>query len=72
MSTERDEGHSLHPWHIVVSALFEVEKEIMMPENKEEQSATVYVPQDHPWIEMPSDDPVDEEIRYSLDEIRIG
>ena len=54
------------------SALFEVEKEIMMPENKEEQTATVYVPQDHPWIEMPSDDPVDEEIRYSLDEIRIG
>lgn len=43
-----------------------------MPENKEEQATPVYVAQDHPWVEMPSDDSVDEEIRYSLDEIRIG
>lgn len=43
-----------------------------MPENTQEQTTTVYVAQDHPWVEMPSDDSVDEEIRYSLDEIRIG
>ena len=43
-----------------------------MLENKEEQTAPIYVAQDHPWVEMPSDDSVDEEIRYSLDEIRIG
>lgn len=31
-----------------------------------------YDPQDHPWVEMPGFDSVDEEIRYSLDEIRIA
>ena len=43
-----------------------------MTENTEEQITTEYVVQDHPWVEMPADDSVDEEIRYSLDEIRIG
>ena len=43
-----------------------------MTENTEEQIKIEYVAQDHPWVEMPSDDSVDEEIRYSLDEIRIG
>ena len=37
-----------------------------------ENTEAPYDPKDHPWIEMPSDDSVDEEIRYSLDEIRIG
>lgn len=36
----------------------------------EERTEVVYVPQDHPWIEMPIDDSVDEDIRYSLDELR--
>lgn len=36
------------------------------------KSEVSYSPQDHPWVEMPIDDSVDEEIRYSLDEIRIG
>ena len=31
-----------------------------------------YDTQDHPWVEMPGFDSVDEEIRYSLDEIRIA
>ena len=43
-----------------------------MIENTEEQITTEYVAQDHPWIEIPADDSVDKEIRYSLDEIRIG
>ena len=43
-----------------------------MPENKEEQTTPVYIAQDHPWVEMPFDGSVDEEIRYSLDEIRIS
>jgi len=43
-----------------------------MPENHEEQIKPGYAMQDHPWIEMPSDDSVDEEIRYSLDEIRVN
>ena len=36
-----------------------------------EESQT-YKSQDHPWVEMPTDDTVDEEIRYSLDEIRVN
>ena len=43
-----------------------------MPEKREEQTTPIYIAQDHPWVEMPSDDSVAEEIRYSLDEIRIG
>ena len=43
-----------------------------MLENKEEQTTPIYVAQDHPWVEMPLDDSMDEEICYSLDEIRIG
>ena len=43
-----------------------------MPEKSEDRLEPVYKVQDHPWVEMPSDDPVDEEIRYSLDEIRIA
>ena len=43
-----------------------------MPEKSEERTEPVYIAQDHPWVEMPSDDSVDEEIRYSLDEIRVG
>lgn len=32
-----------------------------------------FVPQDHPWIEMPRDnDSLDESVRFSLDEIRIA
>ena len=38
----------------------------------EERTEVVYNPQDHPWLEMPMEDPVDEEIRYSLDELRVG
>ena len=30
-----------------------------------------YDPQDHPWLEMSVEDSVDEEILYSLDEIRV-
>ena len=37
-----------------------------------ENTETVYDPQDHPWLEMPLDDSVAEEIRYSLDEIRVN
>ena len=35
-------------------------------------SEVVYQLQDHPWIEMVEDNSVDEEIRYSLDEIRVS
>ena len=42
-----------------------------MFEKSEEQIEVIYRPQDHPWVEMPFDASVDEEIRYSLDEIRI-
>ena len=41
-------------------------------DNKDNDKEVGYRPQDHPWIEMPADDSVDEEIRYSLDEIRVG
>lgn len=36
------------------------------------QSQTEYEPKDHPWIEMPIDGTIDDTIRYSLDEIRVG
>ncbi len=40
-----------------------------MPEENREPE---YIPQDHPWIEMPVDDnSLDETLRFSLDEIRI-
>ncbi len=35
------------------------------------QNQTGYEPKDHPWIEM-TDSSIDEEIRFSLDEIRVG
>ena len=38
--------------------------------NEGEETVYYYDPQDHPWLEMPVEDSVDEEIRYSLDEIR--
>ena len=41
-----------------------------MSEKREETIEVSYQPQDHPWVEMPFDASVDEEIRYSLDEIR--
>ena len=38
----------------------------------EENGRPDYVPQDHPWIEMPmEDESLDESLRFSLDEIRI-
>lgn len=37
-----------------------------------ENTEASYDPKDHPWIEMPADDSMSEEIRYSLDEIRIS
>lgn len=40
--------------------------------NESEITVIVYDPQDHPWLEMPDDDSVGEEIRFSLDEIRVG
>ena len=40
--------------------------------NENEITIVVYHPEDHPWLEMPADDSVEEEIRYSLDEIRVG
>ena len=39
---------------------------------EERVEVVVYDPQDHPWLEMPMEDSVDEEIRYSLDELRVG
>ena len=42
-----------------------------MSEKREETIEVSYQPQDHPWVEMPFDASVDEEIRYSLDEIRL-
>ena len=44
------------------------EKENGMDEGGE---TVYYNPQDHPWLEMPVEDSVDEEILYSLDEIRV-
>lgn len=41
-------------------------------ENETDQGLQGYVPQDHPWIEMPTDDTLDDTIKYSLDEIRVG
>ena len=38
----------------------------------EERIEVVYDPQNHPWLEMPMEDTVDEEIPYSLDELRVG
>ena len=42
-----------------------------MLEKNEEKTEPVYQAQDHPWLEMPVEDSVAEEIRYSLDELRI-
>ena len=39
---------------------------IKMPEETQ-----IYHPEDHPWVEMPTESSGDDEIRYSLDEIRI-
>ena len=49
----------------------DVREEITMPEKTEDTKETEYRPQDHPWVEMPTDYSVDETIRYSLDEIRL-
>ena len=40
-----------------------------MPQH-EEETEKGYIPEDHPWIEM-TDSSLEEEIRFSLDEIRI-
>lgn len=37
---------------------------------QQEETETVFIPEDHPWLEMPEDS-VDEVIRFSLDEIRV-
>ena len=37
----------------------------------EGRETVYYDTQDHPWLEMPVEDSVDEEILYSLDEIRV-
>ena len=42
-----------------------------MPEKPNDMTENEYCPQDHPWVEMPTDYSVDETIRYSLDEIRL-
>ena len=40
---------------------------------EEDNERTEELPQDHSWIEMPTeDDSIDETLRFSLDEIRIG
>ncbi len=36
------------------------------------ESETIYYPQDHPWLQMPEEIGLSEEILYSLDEIRVG
>ena len=41
-----------------------------MQEKSEERTEAVFMAQDHPWIVIPDDDSVDEDIRYSLDELR--
>lgn len=38
---------------------------------QEEETVFVYSADEHPWLEVP-DDSLDEVVRYSLDEIRIG
>lgn len=38
-------------------------------DREELQGQPVYVPEEHPWLEV-SDDSLDESIRYSLDELR--
>lgn len=38
---------------------------------QQEEPQIDYVREDHPWIEMPLDS-LDEDIRYSLDEIRFS
>lgn len=40
----------------------------------EDTTKPEFDPQDHPWIEMPTDDAdsLDEAVRFSLDEIRIA
>ena len=42
----------------------------VMSETEETQAE--YIRTGHPWIEMPEDGSLDEAVRYSLDEIRIG
>ena len=38
---------------------------------QEEETEVVSYGNDHPWLEMP-DDSIDEVVRFSLDEIRVG
>ena len=38
---------------------------------QDEETTEVNVLEDHPWLEMPEDS-IDEVIRFSLDEIRVG
>ena len=38
---------------------------------QDDETTEVNVPEDHPWLEMPEDS-IDEVIRFSLDEIRVG
>ena len=43
-----------------------------MPEDTGEKKETIYNVEDHPWLEMPVDDSLPEEIRCSLDENRVS
>ena len=35
------------------------------------EETQTYHPEDHPWVEMPTESSGDDEIRYGLDEIRM-
>ena len=41
----------------------------MEPKYEETQEQPVYVPEEHPWLEI-ADSSIDEPILYSLDELR--
>ena len=55
---------------MIVKTMLEGER--TMPEDAGEKKETIYNAQDHPWLEMPFDDSLPEEIRCSLDEIRVS
>ena len=54
---------------MIVKTMLEGER--TMPEDAGEKKETIYNAQDHPWLEMHLDASMPEEIRCSLDDIRV-
>ena len=58
--------------HCTGSVLGAAKQGEKMKEDTDDKNESTYNKCDHPWLEMPFDESLPEEIRCSLDEIRVG